>query len=35
MVHEYWGVDVAVVWSTVEEGISPLKAVITEIRQSF
>jgi uncharacterized protein with HEPN domain len=35
LVHEYWGIDVAVVWSTVEEGIPTLKPVITEIRQRF
>lgn len=35
LVHEYWGVDVAVVWSTVKEGIPSLKSVITEIRQSL
>lgn len=35
LVHEYWGIDVAVVWSTVESGIPALKTVIAEIRQSF
>jgi uncharacterized protein with HEPN domain len=35
LVHEYWGIDVAVVWSTVEEGIPTLKPVITEIRHRF
>ena len=31
LVHEYWGIDVNVVWATVQEGLSPLKGVITEI----
>lgn len=34
LVHEYWGIDMAVVWSTVEEGIPSLKAVIMEIKRS-
>jgi uncharacterized protein with HEPN domain len=35
LVHEYWGIDIAVVWSTVEEGILTFKPVITQIRQRF
>ena len=35
LVHEYWGIDMAVVWSTVEEGIPSLKAVIMEIKRSI
>jgi uncharacterized protein with HEPN domain len=31
LVHEYWGIDVNVVWATVQEGLPPLKAVILEI----
>jgi uncharacterized protein with HEPN domain len=30
LVHEYWGIDVNVVWATVKEGLPPLKAVIVE-----
>ncbi len=31
LVHEYWGIDVNVVWATVQEGLPPLKSVIIEI----
>jgi len=31
LVHEYWGIDVNIIWATVQEGIPPLKAAITEI----
>ena len=31
LVHEYWGIDVNVVWATVQEGLPPLKAVIIEV----
>jgi uncharacterized protein with HEPN domain len=31
LVHEYWGVDINVIWATVQEGLPPLKAVIVEI----
>lgn len=31
LVHEYWGIDVNVIWATVQEGLPPLKAAITEI----
>lgn len=30
LVHEYWGIDINVVWATVQEGLPPLKAVIIE-----
>lgn len=32
LVHEYWGIDLNVVWATVQEGISPLKITILEIQ---
>ncbi|MEC4806409.1 MAG: DUF86 domain-containing protein [Jaaginema sp. PMC 1079.18] len=32
LVHEYWGIDLKVVWATVQEGIPPLKIVILEIQ---
>lgn len=35
LVHEYWGIDVAVVWSTIKEGIPSLKVTIVEIRRSI
>ena len=35
LVHEYWGVDVNVVWATVQEGLPPLKAVIIEIAGNY
>ena len=35
LVHEYWGIDVNVVWATVQEGVPPLKAVIVEIRTNL
>jgi len=31
LVHEYWGIDVNIIWATVQEGLPPLKAVIAEI----
>ncbi len=31
LVHEYWGIDVNIIWATVQEGLPPLKATITEI----
>lgn len=31
LVHEYWGIDVNVIWATVQEGLPSLKAVIVEI----
>jgi len=31
LVHEYWGIDLNVVWATIQEGIPPLKIVILEI----
>lgn len=31
LVHEYWGIDVNVIWATVQEGLPPLKVVIIEI----
>lgn len=34
LVHEYWGIDVNVVWATVQQGLPPLKLVITELTQS-
>jgi uncharacterized protein with HEPN domain len=34
LVHEYWGIDVNVVWATVQKGLPPLKAVIFEIAGS-
>lgn len=33
LVHQYWGVDVNVVWATVQESLPPLKAVVIEIQQ--
>ncbi|WP_248277612.1 HepT-like ribonuclease domain-containing protein [Brasilonema sp. UFV-L1] len=35
LVHEYWGIDVNVVWATVHEGLPPLKAVIVEITRNL
>ncbi|KYC43012.1 hypothetical protein WA1_12985 [Scytonema hofmannii PCC 7110] len=35
LVHEYWGMDVNVVWATVQEGLPPLKAVIVEIKTNL
>jgi uncharacterized protein with HEPN domain len=35
LVHEYWGIDVNVVWATVQEGLPPLKAVIVEITRNL
>ncbi|BAS57992.1 hypothetical protein NIES2135_26250 [Leptolyngbya boryana NIES-2135] len=34
LVHEYWGIDVNVIWATVQEGLPPLKVVIIEIVSS-
>jgi uncharacterized protein with HEPN domain len=31
LVHEYWGIDLNVVWATVQVGIPPLKTTILEI----
>lgn len=31
LVHQYWGIDVNVVWATVQEGLPLLKSVIVEI----
>jgi uncharacterized protein with HEPN domain len=31
LVHEYWGIDVNVVWATVQKGFPPLKVVIIEV----
>lgn len=31
LVHEYWGIDVNIIWATVQEGLPPLKATIAEI----
>lgn len=31
LVHEYWGVDIKVIWATIQEGLPPFKAVIIEI----
>jgi uncharacterized protein with HEPN domain len=28
LVHKYWGIDLNVVWATVQEGIPPLKITI-------
>jgi uncharacterized protein with HEPN domain len=35
LVHEYWGIDLNVVWATVEEGIPPLKITIVEIQENL
>jgi uncharacterized protein with HEPN domain len=35
LVHEYWGIDLNVVWATVQEGIPPLKLTILEIQQEL
>ncbi len=32
LVHEYWGIDVNVVWSTVQENLPSLKAEIIKIK---
>lgn len=34
LVHEYWGIDINVVWATVQNGLPPLKAVVLEILQN-
>ena len=31
VIHEYFGVDVEVVWRTVREDLPPLRAAITEM----
>jgi len=31
LVHEYWGIDVEVVWASVQEDVPMLKAVVTEM----
>jgi uncharacterized protein with HEPN domain len=31
LVHEYWDIDVAVVWATVQESLPPLKITILDI----
>lgn len=31
LVHEYWQVDVAVVWSTVHNSLPPLKSVVMDM----
>ncbi|AFY89207.1 HepT-like ribonuclease domain-containing protein [Chroococcidiopsis thermalis] len=31
LVHEYWGIDVNIIWATVQEGLPSLKAAIAEI----
>lgn len=35
LVHEYWGIDLNVVWATVQEGIPPLKSAILEIQEEL
>ena len=35
MIHEYFGVDVEIVWKTVRENILPLKPLIQEILKSL
>lgn len=35
LVHQYWRVDVRVVWSTVQTGIPILKTAITELAIKF
>ncbi len=35
LVHEYWGIDLNVVWATVQEAIPPLKLTILEIEQEL
>ena len=35
LVHEYWGIDVNIVWATVQEQIQPMKAVIIEIIETL
>jgi uncharacterized protein with HEPN domain len=31
LVHEYWGIDVNIIWATGQEGLPPLKVTIAEI----
>lgn len=35
LVHEYWGVDVGVVWATVQEDVPVLKETIREMLKSL
>jgi uncharacterized protein with HEPN domain len=35
LVHEYWGVDMNMVWATVQEGVPALKTVIIEISSNY
>jgi len=35
LVHEYWGIDLNMVWATVQEGIPPLKTTILEMQQEL
>jgi uncharacterized protein with HEPN domain len=35
LVHEYWGIDMNVVWATVQEGLPALKTVIIEISINY
>jgi uncharacterized protein with HEPN domain len=35
LVHEYWGIDLNVVWATVQVGIPPLKTTILEIQEEL
>ncbi|MGI0494046.1 DUF86 domain-containing protein [Alkalinema pantanalense CENA528] len=35
LVHEYWGIDVNVVWATIQEGLPPFKTVITEVARTL
>ena len=31
LIHDYFGVDVAIVWNVVEEDVRPLLAVVTRL----
>lgn len=31
LIHEYFGVDIEIVWDTIDEDLSPLKVTITKI----
>jgi len=35
LVHEYWGIDLNVVWATVQVGIPPLKTTILEMQEEL
>ena len=35
LVHQYWNVDVALVWNTMQTDLPLLKAVITQIREEY